>query len=119
MRRRRAAAVSIAVLFPAVLAASASAAPSKFTLTSPAFAPGAKIPSRFTCDGANTIVPLRWTGAPAGTRSFALIVDDPDAPSGNFLHRLSWGIAGTATSLPGRAPLEGTNGAGQPGWTGP
>jgi Raf kinase inhibitor-like YbhB/YbcL family protein len=120
MRRRRAAAVSIAVVFAAgcMLAASAPAASSKFTLTSPAFKPGAKIPARFTCDGAGSIVPLRWTGAPAGTRSFALIVDDPDAP-GTFLHRLSWGIAGTAKSLPGRAPIEGVNGTGQPGWKGP
>ncbi|MCL6468006.1 MAG: YbhB/YbcL family Raf kinase inhibitor-like protein, partial [Ralstonia sp.] len=49
-------------------------------LTSPAFAAGGEIPSRLTCEGADTSPPLAWTGAPAGTRSLALIVDDPDAP---------------------------------------
>src|SRR6185437_3021384 len=51
-----------------------------FTLTSTAFTEGAAIPSRFTCDGAGTAPPLAWTGAPSGTKSFALIADDPDAP---------------------------------------
>jgi Raf kinase inhibitor-like YbhB/YbcL family protein len=100
------------------LAASTLAAPT-FALTSPAFPGGGKIPVRFTCDGSNAIVPLRWTGAPAGTRSFAIIVDDPDAGVGTFLHRLAWGIPGTTQRLAGRAPVEGTNGAGRPGWTGP
>lgn len=51
-----------------------------FTLDSPAFADGSAIPPRFTCDGANVSPPLRWHGAPAGTKSVALIIDDPDAP---------------------------------------
>ena len=51
-----------------------------FTLTSTAFDPGAAIPPEYTCDGADRSPPLRWSGAPPGTRSFALIVDDPDAP---------------------------------------
>lgn len=49
-------------------------------LTSPAFAAHAAIPARHTCDGADTSPPLRWSGVPAGTRSLALVVDDPDAP---------------------------------------
>jgi Raf kinase inhibitor-like YbhB/YbcL family protein len=49
-------------------------------LTSPAFAPGASVPARYTCDGVDVSPPLAWQGAPAGTRSFVLIVDDPDAP---------------------------------------
>ncbi|WP_024303594.1 YbhB/YbcL family Raf kinase inhibitor-like protein [Pseudogulbenkiania sp. MAI-1] len=49
-------------------------------LHSPAFAPGASVPARYTCDGADVSPPLAWQGEPAGTRSFALIVDDPDAP---------------------------------------
>lgn len=49
-------------------------------LTSPAFAPGAIVPARYTCDGVDVSPPLAWQGAPAGTRSFVLIVDDPDAP---------------------------------------
>jgi Raf kinase inhibitor-like YbhB/YbcL family protein len=50
------------------------------TLSSPAFTDGGPIPKRFTCDGPNLSPPLAWTGAPDGTRSFAVIVDDPDAP---------------------------------------
>jgi len=50
------------------------------SITSPAFAAGHEIPSDFTCEGADISPPLAWTGAPAGTKSLALIVDDPDAP---------------------------------------
>src|SRR5689334_17315042 len=49
-------------------------------LTSTAFTPGGSIPSRYTCEGADASPPLEWSGAPDGTRTFALIVDDPDAP---------------------------------------
>jgi len=51
-----------------------------FTISSTAFAPNGSIPSRYTCDGVDTSPPLEWSGTPNGTRSFALIVDDPDAP---------------------------------------
>jgi len=50
------------------------------TLTSAAFAPNGTIPADYTCDGSDRSPPLAWTGAPAATKSFALIVDDPDAP---------------------------------------
>jgi Raf kinase inhibitor-like YbhB/YbcL family protein len=53
---------------------------SRFTLASPAFESGAQVPVRCTCDGQNESPPLTWHGAPDRTRSFALIVDDPDAP---------------------------------------
>jgi Raf kinase inhibitor-like YbhB/YbcL family protein len=120
MRRLLAGAVSTAVVLAgaSVLVASAPAAP-KFALTSPAFRPGGMIPVRFTCDGSNAIVPLKWSGSPKGTRSFALIVDDPDAGAGTFLHRLAWGMAASANHLTGRAPVEGANGTGRMGWTGP
>jgi hypothetical protein len=74
---------------------------------------------RYTCDGAGAIVPLRWSTPPGGTRSFALLVDDPDAPYGTFTHRLAWAIPGTARALRGTSPREGTNGAGRIGWIGP
>jgi len=61
---------------------------SKFALISGAFADGQAIPTQYTCDGADQPPPLSWAEPPAGTRSFALIVDDPDAPSGTFRH---WG----------------------------
>lgn len=60
-----------------------------FSLTSTAFAEGQAIPSEYSCDGADRPPPLAWSEPPQGTRSFALIVDDPDAPGGIFRH---WGI---------------------------
>jgi Raf kinase inhibitor-like YbhB/YbcL family protein len=59
-----------------------------FVLISPAFVDGAPIPAQYSRDGANLSPPLQWTGAPPATGSFALIVEDPDAPSGVFRH---WG----------------------------
>jgi hypothetical protein len=56
------------------------------TLSSAAFAPKARIPPVHTCDGANTSPPLAWSGAPAETRSFALVCTDPDAPVGTWYH---------------------------------
>src|SRR5512139_2943752 len=55
-------------------------------LTTSAFANGGLIPAKFTCEGENVSPELRWNEAPANTQSFALIVDDPDAPVGTFTH---------------------------------
>lgn len=78
----------------------AIAQPASFKLTSTSVLAGDSIPARFTCDGANESPPLSWTGAPEGTRSFALIVDDPDAPGGTFVHWVIYNIPATADSLP-------------------
>ena len=51
-----------------------------FTLTSDAYREHGEIPKRYTCDGADVSPPLQWSGLPAGTKSLALIIDDPDAP---------------------------------------
>jgi Raf kinase inhibitor-like YbhB/YbcL family protein len=56
------------------------------TLSSPAFAEGDSIPLKYTRDGENLAPPLRWTGAPDAVKSFLLVVEDPDAPSGTFRH---------------------------------
>jgi len=69
-------------------------------LTSPAFADGTPIPEQFTCDGADVSPALQWTEAPAGTRSFALICDDPDAPVGTWVHWVIYHLPATATELP-------------------
>jgi hypothetical protein len=70
-----------------------------FTLTSSAFNEGDAIPAKFTCDGANLVPPLVWSEPPQGTRSFALIVDDPDAPGGTFTHWLVYDIPASAAGL--------------------
>jgi Raf kinase inhibitor-like YbhB/YbcL family protein len=70
-----------------------------FTLTSPAFVPDGDIPHGFTCDGKNKSPELRWMQAPSSTRSFALIVEDPDAPSGTFTHWVLFDIPAEATGI--------------------
>jgi Raf kinase inhibitor-like YbhB/YbcL family protein len=70
-----------------------------FTLTSSAFQDGGTIPRQFTCDGDDVAPPLAWSDAPEGTRSFALVMEDPDAPQGTFTHWLLYGIPATTTEL--------------------
>ncbi len=98
-----------------------------FTLTSPAFAAQGGIPERFTCDGEDIPPPLAWTGAPAGTRSFALVVDDPDAPMGTWVHWVLYDLPDTLTGLPEAVTVkalppgtrEGTNSWRRTGYGGP
>lgn len=71
-----------------------------FVLQSTAFDGNAIIPQKFTCDGSDISPQLNWTGAPAGTQSFALIVDDPDAPMGTWDHWLLFNIPETTHELP-------------------
>jgi Raf kinase inhibitor-like YbhB/YbcL family protein len=101
-------------------------------LTSPAFAPGADIPNLFTCEGSDISPPLEWTGVPGGTKSLALIVDDPDAPDPaapkmTWVHWVLYDIPPSATGLPeGAGPKdlpagtrEGTNDWKRTGYGGP
>ncbi|MGZ3848306.1 MAG: YbhB/YbcL family Raf kinase inhibitor-like protein [Flavisolibacter sp.] len=62
------------------------------TVTSKAFFQNEMIPSRYTCDGANTNPPLHLEGIPEASKSLAIIVDDPDAPGGNWVHWVVWNI---------------------------
>jgi Raf kinase inhibitor-like YbhB/YbcL family protein len=87
-----------------LVASPATAASGRFALRSPAFAANGTLPVRFTCDGAGSSPPLSWQRPPAGTRSFALVVDDPDAPGGTFTHWLVYGLPATARALPSRLP---------------
>jgi Raf kinase inhibitor-like YbhB/YbcL family protein len=68
-------------------------------LTSSAFRGHAKIPRHFTCDGDDTSPSLEWSDVPAGTRSFALLCDDPDAPRGTWHHWAAYDIPGDRTGL--------------------
>ncbi len=96
-------------------------------LTSPVFAAQGGIPKRFTCDGDDVSPPLAWTGAPAGTRSFALVVDDPDAPIGTWVHWVLYDLPDTVVALPEAVTSrtlppgtrEGTNSWKRTGYGGP
>jgi hypothetical protein len=77
-------------------------------VTSPAFAEGAMIPAKYTGDGDDASPPLRWSDAPDGTKSFALIADDPDAPMGTWVHWVLFNLPADARELPEAVPSEGT-----------
>ena len=97
------------------------------TLTSPAFQNGANIPVQYTCDAAGISPPLAWSGVPAGTQALALVVDDPDSPSGVFTHWVVYAIPPTADGLAENASKsgmpggvkQGKNSTGNVGWMGP
>lgn len=90
-------------------------------LRSPAFADGEPIPKQYTCDGEDVSPPIEWSASPAGTRSLALSLDDPDAGRYPFTHWLAWGLPAAAGSLPeGKPPpQEGRNDFGASGYRGP
>ena len=99
-----------------------------FQLTSPAFQHGTSIPVTLTCDGSNVSPALTWGAPPNGTQSVALIADDPDAPSGRWIHWVIYNIPVSTKSLqqgvPPRAELpdgarQGRNDFGRPGYGGP
>ena len=70
-----------------------------FTLHAPAFAAGEMIPKEFTCEGKDRSPELRWSNPPAGTKSFVLICDDPDAPTGTWTHWVAYDIPAQAAML--------------------
>lgn len=90
-------------------------------IVSPEFQQSQPIPTRFTCLGEDRSVPLKFLETPKGTKTFAIIVDDPDAPSGVFTHWVAWNIpAETPTLSEGQpAPQEGKNSFGSVGYRGP
>ena len=95
-----------------------------FRITSPAFADGADIPVRHTCDGENLSPLLTWFDAPEGMRSFVLVMDDPDAPRGTFTHWVLYDIPADTTQLAENVPdgtigISGRNSFGRTGYGGP
>jgi Raf kinase inhibitor-like YbhB/YbcL family protein len=90
-------------------------------VASSAFHAGARIPARYTCDGKNLSPALRWTHVPRGTHSFAIRLDDPDAPGGTFTHWTVWNIPAstTAVSAAYRSRTEGRNTFGRIRYSGP
>ncbi|HMD84047.1 MAG TPA: YbhB/YbcL family Raf kinase inhibitor-like protein [Terriglobia bacterium] len=86
-----------------ILAAGVAAAKDPFgklELKTTAFHPGGTVPAQFTCSGANISPSLSWNQPPPGTQSFALIVDDPDAPGGTWVHWVVYDLPGSARHLP-------------------
>lgn len=99
-----------------------------FSIRSEAFEDGNPIPRRFSCDGKDVSPPLSWTTPPEGTRSVALIVDDPDAPAGIWVHWVLYEIPTDSRGLPEAVPARerlpdgttnGTNSWGRLGYGGP
>jgi Raf kinase inhibitor-like YbhB/YbcL family protein len=76
-------------------------------LTSDAFANGQSIPAKYTCKGKNISPALVWTEPPAGTESLALIMDDPDAPGGTWVHWVLFNIPASARNLQEDLPASG------------
>src|SRR5579871_6219299 len=97
----------------------------RLTVTSKSFASRGPIPVDYTCDGADKSPQLTWSAPPAGTKSFAVLVDDPDAPGGDFTHWILFDIRPDALTLPEAAdPAEvgaivGTNGFNRVQYSGP
>jgi Raf kinase inhibitor-like YbhB/YbcL family protein len=101
---------------------SPASAPRSIDVTSPAVTDGGPIPRQFTCAGDGGSPALRWTGVPATARSLALLVDDPDAPGGDFVHWLVVDLPPRTTSIAAGARTEGQalpNSAGSRSWTPP
>lgn len=95
-----------------------------FTLSSPEFEPNQSIPTKFTCEGANLAPTLIWQGFPEETKSFALIMDDPDAPMGTWVHWVLFNIPATTKHLNSQnstpnGAVNGTNSWGKTGYGGP
>lgn len=99
------------------------------TLRSPAFPDRGQIPRQYTCDGANSPPPLEWSHVPAGTKSLALVMEDPDAPdpaapTHTFVHWIIYNLPSAAAGLAEGHPLpasarQGANDGKQVGYTGP
>ena len=103
-----------------------------FSITSSAFAPNGSIPRQYTCEGDQTSPPVEWTGAPSGTKSFALIVEDPDVPDPAkperiYVHWVVYNIPAGTTAIPENAAkaglptgaMHGYNDSGKPTYGGP
>lgn len=114
------------LLFLCAVCLAAEAADMSLKLSSSAFADHAAMDKRFSCQGADMSPPLAWEHAPAGTKSYALIMDDPDASHGTWVHWVVYDIpAGTSALAEGdstRMPAgsrDGVSSFGKPGYGGP
>jgi Raf kinase inhibitor-like YbhB/YbcL family protein len=113
--------LATAQVSPVLAAPAAPAKAKKLAVTSPAFANNAPIPSGFTCDGQSASPPLKLGKAPKGTKDRALIMTDPDAPSGTLVHWVAWNLpsAGVPEQTLPPAVVQGKNTFGNPAYAGP
>lgn len=121
--------VSHGILFAAPVSAQNTKDPAMpLNLSSPSFSNGGDIAKQFTCDGSDLSPQLSWTEPSAGTKSFALLADDPDAPVGNWNHWTAWNLPPDLRSLPEGVPKtphlpdgtdQGINDFHKPGYNGP
>jgi Raf kinase inhibitor-like YbhB/YbcL family protein len=111
-----------------MIIAMAANAQSNLMLSSSAFTNNRHIPVKFTCSGDGESPDLAWSNVPPSAKSLALIVKDPDAPSGDFVHWVIFDIPASVTSMPEGVPstaktafdgTQGQNGRGETGYTGP
>ncbi len=115
---------AVAALGAIALAACGSdQAPQRIAVSSSAFAAGAPIPRQYTCDGRDVSLPLKWSGVPDDATELHLMMIDPDAPGGSFIHWQLSGLSPRSTGLDAGKPPEignaGTNGFGTTGYRGP
>lgn len=99
------------VLAAVCLAAQAQTAPSNssqmsFKLTTSGFVAGDTIPGQYTCEGSDQSAALQWNGAPQGTVTFAVVMHDPDAPAGDWVHWVAWDIPATSHGIPANLPRQ-------------
>jgi Raf kinase inhibitor-like YbhB/YbcL family protein len=135
MRQRRIVLMLLSLLILAAMVLSCAPTPSPtptpaptLSLSSTAFKDGDNMPTKYTCSGQNVSPPLAWNAPPAGTQAFALIVDDPDAPSGVFTHWVLFNLPPSTRELAEGVPtqeqlpndaLQGKNDSGKIGYGGP
>jgi Raf kinase inhibitor-like YbhB/YbcL family protein len=121
-------ALIVALVFLMTCVSMAKDPPGKLELKTTAFHAGGTIPTPYTCSGANISPALSWSQPPPGTQSFALIVDDPDAPGGTWIHWVVYDLPGSARQLPEQVPAgdaiagggkQGANDFPQNGYGGP
>jgi Raf kinase inhibitor-like YbhB/YbcL family protein len=97
--------------------------PGSIVVTSPEFSDGAALPSAYTCFGEGAFPAIRWSQLPAGTESVAVVVYDPDAKGGDYVHRLTTDLDPTSKGLPDAGTpvdaVEYATSKGEPGWTPP
>jgi len=99
---------ALAITMAAIVSVASGEA--KMKITSSAFQEGGNIPSKFTCDGGDSSPPLQIAEIPSGAKSLALVVDDPDAPSGLFTHWIVWNISPQTNAIAEGSALKGVQG---------